>query len=163
MPPINPAVQAPRTAVVATLLLAVLLNILPYPHWARFAHPDWVTLALFYWCLVLPRRIGVVSGWCCGLLLDLIHSTLPGQHAIGKALIALAASSGSGLLQLSPVWQQCAVVLALASLDTAIVVWIHHLANGVEFRLIYWQGALTTALLWPAAHSLLRAMRRRAN
>lgn len=157
---VNRRVRRVRWLVIpASLLLAVFLNIVPYPEWLAFARPDWVTLALFYWCLAAPQWVGVGSGWLLGLLLDLAHYTLFGQHAIGKALIAACAHPR---LALCPMWQQCVVLLVVASLDIGIVMWVYHLANGVEMRLHYWQSAVTTALLWPVAYPLLRHLRRRS-
>ncbi|CAJ2376284.1 MAG: rod shape-determining protein MreD [Gammaproteobacteria bacterium] len=149
-------VEARWERIIATTALAVFLNVLPYPEWVKFARPDWVTLALFYWCLAAPQRVGVVYGWLCGLTLDLIHAALPGQYALGKALIALVAAGGYARLRLEPLWVQSALLLALASADTALVVWIHYLAEGIEVRAVYWLGALITALLWPLAFALLR-------
>jgi len=143
-------------SIAATTALALFLNVLPYPDWAKFARPDWVTLTLFYWCLVAPRRVGVVYGWCCGLLLDFLHAALPGQYALGKALVALFAAGGHARLRFEPLWVQCALLLVLVSLDTAVVTSIHALASDVEMRLVYWLSALTTALLWPLAYGALR-------
>ncbi len=153
-------VQGRRWVIPATLLLALFLTVLPYPEWAKFARPDWVTLALFYWCLAMPRRVGVGVGWLVGLLLDLLQYALFGQHALGKALIALVAVGAHRRLRLYPVWQQCLVVLAVSALDIAIVVWVYHLTAAAEVRLAYWQAALTTALLWPVAYTVLRKVRR---
>ena len=146
--------------IAATFALALLLNIMPYPEWMKFARPDWVTLALFYWCLAAPQRVGVGCGWVVGLLLDLLQYTLFGQHAVGKALVAMVAVGGYPRLRLYPVWQQSAVVLVLACIDIAIVAAIYRVTTGAEIRLVYWQSALTTALLWPLVFIALRRLRR---
>ena len=145
-----------------TLLLALFLNLVPAPEWMKFARPDWVTLALFYWCMAIPQRVGVGVGWAMGMLLDLLHYTLFGQHAIGKVLIALIAVGTHRRLRAYHMWQQCMLILVISSIDIGIVVWIHYLTNGLEFRLIYWQAALTTALLWPVVYAILRKMRHRS-
>ena len=145
-----------------TFLLALFLTVIPVPDAMKFARPDWVTLALFYWCLAAPTRVGVGYGWVMGLLLDLMQYTLFGQHAVGKALIALIAVGAHRRLRLYHRWQQCLVILALVSLDIAIVAWVHSLANGVALSPSYWQAALTTALLWPVVYAFLRKLRHRS-
>ena len=155
----NRPLQGRWLIIPATLLLALFLNVIPYPDWVAHARPDWVTLALFYWCLATPQWVGVGTGWTMGLLLDLVHFTLFGQHAIGKALIA---ASAHPRLRLCHLWQQCVVVLVISALDIAGVMWVYHLTNGVEIHAYYWQSAVTTALLWPVAYAVLRALRRRS-
>ncbi len=154
----RPRLAEPRSRLLipATFAVALLLTIVPVPQWMQFARPDWVTLALFYWCMTAPRRVGIGYGWVMGLLIDVMHYTLFGQHALGKAAIAFIVVSAYPRLRLHTLRQQCAMVLILAAIDVTIVVWIHYLTSGVEVRLAYWQAAVTTALLWPAAQVLLR-------
>lgn len=146
----------------ATLLLALFLNVIPYPKWAELVHPDWVTLALFYWCLVIPRWFGVGYGWLLGLLLDLLQYTLFGQHALGKAFIALVVVNVYPRLRQYTIWQQCMVIAVLASVDIGIVVWISHSTDDVVVRWQYWWAALSTALLWPIAYVVLSYLRQRS-
>lgn len=150
-----------RLVIPATLLCALFLNVIPYPEWAKWAHPDWVTLALFYWCLALPHRVGVGYGWSLGLLLDVMQFTLFGQHAIGKALIALLVVYAYPRLRRYHIGQQCVVILLLASVDIGIVVWVQHIALGLQIHAQFWWAALSTALLWPVAYLLLRKLHRR--
>lgn len=146
----------------ATLLLAVFLNLLPYPDWAAYARPDWVTLVLFYWCLATPRRVGVGIGWLMGLLLDIMQFTLFGQQAIGKAFVALVAVGLYRRLRLYQPWKLCIVVGLVSSVDIAIVVWVNHLARDIAPRPEFWQAALLTGLLWPPVYVVLRKLRRRS-
>jgi rod shape-determining protein MreD len=151
-----------RWVIPATLALALLLNLMPYPQWMAYARPDWVTLVLFYWCLAVPHRMGVGYGWLMGLLMDLTQYTLFGQHAVGKALIALVAVSAHRRLRLYHLWQQCLVILVLTSLDIGFVVWVFHLTHGIAVSIDYWQMALSTTLLWPVVYAILRFVRHRS-
>ena len=154
---------AVRWAVILlSLLVAILFSSVSFPEWMRYARPDLVTLVLFYWYLAIPQRLGIGLGWLAGLLLDITHYTLLGQHAIGKALVALVVLSTYQRIRIFPPWQQLLVVFAAASIDIGVVVLIHHFTQGVEFRLEYWQGAVTTALLWPLVYIVLRNLRQRS-
>lgn len=146
--------------IVLTFVAALLLGLIPYPQSLKYARPDWVTLVLFYWCLALPNRVGVGYGWLVGLLMDLLHYTLFGQHAIGKALVALVATGSYQRLRLYPIWQQCAVLLLISTADIAIVGWVFQLTDGAPMHPAHWQSALTTALFWPPVYLLLRYFRR---
>lgn len=144
-----------------TLALALSLMVVDYPEWMRYARPDWVTLVLFYWCLAVPGRVGVGTGWLVGLLLDALEFTLLGQHAVGKAFIAMVSNHFHRRLRMYALLQQCMVICVISSIDIAIVAWVYHLAGEEPVRWQYWQSALTTTLLWPIVFILLRRLRRR--
>jgi rod shape-determining protein MreD len=75
-------------AIVASFVVAFMLTAMPLPDWAIAWRPAWVALVLAYWCLALPQSIGVLSAWIIGLLLDVMHGSLLGQHAFGLAVVA---------------------------------------------------------------------------
>ena len=147
--------------VVWTLVVALFLDMIPYPQWMVYAQPDWVLLVLFYWCLAIPDRVGVGTGWITGLVLDILNYSILGQHAVAKAMVALAGVSAHRRLRLYDLWQQCVVVFIIASLDIGIVTWIYHLTLSEPIKLVYWQSALTSCLIWPVVYNLLRLLRHR--
>ena len=148
-----------RGALALTLTAALVLSVLPYPGWLKFAAPNWVALALFYWCIAAPHRIGVGCGWGLGLLLDVLQGALLGQHALSKALLALLIVSNHRRLRLYPWWQQCLAVWVLGCADLAFHLIVYRLTQGLEFRLVYALGPIVTALLWPFVVALLRGVR----
>lgn len=77
-----------RATILATFLVAIVLNILPGPTWAEPFLPDWVALTLIYWCMAAPQRVSVGTGWLLGLTLDVLYGSLLGQHALAKSAIA---------------------------------------------------------------------------
>ena len=58
----------------ASFVVAFLLTAVPLPEWAANWRPAWIAMVLVYWCIALPQRVGVITGWCVGLVLDLCHS-----------------------------------------------------------------------------------------
>lgn len=145
-----------------SIAVALFLSIIPYPEWMRFAVPHWVTLVLFYWCIALPDRVGVGTGWVTGLLLDLMLHTLFGMHAVSNAFVCMVGGTAHRRLRMYHLWQQCIIVLVITSVQIAFVSWVFHLTNLVEIRAVYWQAALTTALVWPVVYTLLRFVRQRS-
>ncbi len=148
-------------AILFTFVIALVLNLIKYPEWMEYAKPDWVLLVLFYWCLAVPKRIGVGFGWLTGLLLDVLYYSVLGQHAVAKAFVALVAVSSHRRLRLYVLWQQCFIVFLVASVDIAITIWIFSITSGLEFSIKYWQSAFTTCLLWPLIYNVLRRLRHR--
>ncbi|MGB5178147.1 MAG: rod shape-determining protein MreD, partial [Gammaproteobacteria bacterium] len=92
--------------IVFTFIIALLLTVIPLPDWARYMRPDWVGLVLIYWCMALPERVGVATGWFTGLMVDLLTGTLLGQHALSLTVVAYITLKFHLRLRLVPVWQQ---------------------------------------------------------
>ncbi|NKB64805.1 MAG: rod shape-determining protein MreD [Gammaproteobacteria bacterium] len=155
--------RAPRRSgvIIFTIVIALLLNLTPYPDWMENARPDWVTLVLFYWCLALPNRVGVGWGWVVGIILDVLYYSILGQHAIGKAFVALIAVIAHRRMRMYHLWQQCVVVFLVSCADIACTLWIYRITNNTGIELVYWTSALTTALLWPVIYTILRFVRQR--
>lgn len=141
--------------VVITVLLSVLLTVIPVPESFKYFWPDWITLVVFYWVLVLPAHLGVMFGWINGLLEDIVSFSLLGQHALGKALTGTVAAMGSTRFRLYNILQKMFLVFLLQSISIAISAWTNHLAFNAPVVLQMWQPALTTALIWPLVSFLM--------
>ena len=92
--------------IAATFFLALFLAVLPLPEWAAAWRPAWVAMVLVYWCMTLPERVGVGTGWLIGLLLDALHGTPLGQNAAALAIAAYVSAKNYRRLRLFPVAQQ---------------------------------------------------------
>ena len=155
--------KSPYGIVLVTLAIGLILDLVTYFEWMKYAEPDWVLLILFYWCLIMPDRIGVGYGWIAGLMIDILNYSLLGQHAVAKAFVALFAVTTSRRIRTYDLWQQCIIVFFISSIDIGITVWIANITGNTGIRLVYWQSALMSALLWPVIFIALRflSMRRR--
>lgn len=147
--------------ILGTFVIALFLNMVQYPQWMKYAKPDWVMLVLFYWCLAIPQRVGVGCGWISGMVMDMLYYSLLGQHAIGKAFVALIAVVTHRRVRLYNLWQQCILVFIVASIDIGFTVWAYQLTADTEIRLVFWLSAVTSCLMWPIVYSLLRLLRHR--
>ena len=95
--------------------------------------------------------------------MDVLYYSLLGQHAVGKAFVAMIGVVAHRRIRLYHLWQQCLVVLVVASIDLAITAWIFQLTTGSEIHLVYWQSALTSSLIWPFVYNILRLVRQRSS
>ncbi len=115
--------QAPQNswAIVATFVLSFMLVILPLPSWAIPWRPEWTTLVLIYWCMALPQRVGVVSGWSVGLIQDVLTGTLLGQQALSLAITAYFISQIHLRLRIYPIYQQMIVIFFVILISDLIL------------------------------------------
>lgn len=147
--------------IVLSFALALLLMILPLPDGVREFRPQWVTLVLIYWCLALPHRVGVGSGFVAGILLDVLTGTLLGQHALGLSLVAFSTIQVHQRVRVFPLWQQSLVVLVLLIVEHLLALWVLGAIGRHPPGLSYWVIPLIGAVLWPWVYILLRDLRRR--
>ena len=146
--------------IIATFLLALVLTVAPMPEWLRPVRPDWVGLVLIYWCLALPDRVGVGTGWFAGLLVDLLTGTLLGQHAMALAVIAWLTLRLHQRIRLFPVLQQALIILVLLVLHQLLALWVDRFIGRPGPPWYFWTPSLLGMLLWPLIFAALRTLRR---
>ena len=149
-----------RWVVVFSLLAALVLALFPLPVWASLLRPEWVMLALIYWCLALPERVGIGAAWAMGLLLDVANGTLLGQHALAFAVVAYITLKLYARIRRSPLWQQALIVLVLVFIEQMLVLWITGMIGQLPWRWSSLLPTLTSMLVWPGVFMVLRNMRR---
>lgn len=154
--------NAKGTGVIAfTFCIALLMAIMPLPEWARPFRPQWVSLTLIYWCIALPHRVGVGTGFVVGIVMDVLTGTLMGQHALGLSLIAFLAVQTHARVRVFPLWQQSVAILLLLVLEHLLSLWVMGASGKTPPGLVYWVIPLIGALLWPWVFVTLRDIRRR--
>jgi rod shape-determining protein MreD len=147
------------STIIASFAVALLLNFLPWTNVALA--PDFVALALAFWCVRQPRLVGLGAGWLLGLLSDVGNGVLLGQHALAYSLLAFAAIALSRRILWFPVWGQALHVAALLAAAQAVGLAVR-LAAGAQFpgwTLVV--GPLLGAALWPLVSFVLLAPQRR--
>ena len=146
--------------ILVSFLLAMMLTSLPLPESAIIYRPDWLILVLIYWCMAMPDRIGIFTGWLLGLVLDVMYGSLLGQNAMAFSIIAYLVNILHLRVRMFPLWQQSVMVFLLVILHLAISAWIRGIAGQFSVTWTYWMPALTSALVWPFIFIVLRDLRR---
>lgn len=154
-------IQRPNIAIVVTLMLALMLNMLPLPDWANHMRPDWVTLVLIYWAMALPLVAGVTTAFIFGLLLDVSQSTLLGQHALALVIIVYLVQRLYLRIRVYTLIQQAIFVGILLVIKQLVILWVSGITNNAPDISIYFLPSLTGAFIWPWLFILLRDIRRR--
>ena len=148
--PVNPGF------IVATLLGALALNLIPLSGVALALRPDFIALVLLYWCIQEPRYVGVGVAWTVGLLMDVGDATLFGQHALAYAFLAYSAEYFRRRVLRFPLWQQAAQVAVLLALCAGLVLLVRVVGGATLPRWTYLVPPLVGALLWPVVTVLLQ-------
>jgi rod shape-determining protein MreD len=139
--------------ILGSLAVALLLNFLPWKN--VLVVPDFVALALAFWCVRQPRLVGLGAGWILGLVIDVGNGVLLGQHALAYSLLAFAAITLSRRILWFSLWGQALHVAGLLLFAQGVAALVR-LAAGAEFP--GWGivvGPLIGALLWPVVSLVL--------
>ncbi|MSR14853.1 MAG: rod shape-determining protein MreD [Gammaproteobacteria bacterium] len=147
-------------AILVSVVLAFVLASIPLPEWANDWRPAWVSMVIFYWCLAMPERVGVLSAWSIGILLDAMHGSLLGQHALGLAFVAYIALLYHQRIRVFPLVQQSLIVGSVTFIYLGWVLLIYNLLGSRGYPTSFLFGACSSALLWPWMFILLRDFRR---
>ena len=139
---------APFRLLVGSVLVALVLNLLPWSGALLRAHPDFLLLVLLYWAVQQPRSIGQGWGFMLGLVMDVANSVLLGQHALIYVMaIFLAQLLRLRMLQLS-LLEQALHVLAVLLVAQSLAVLLN-LSLGRDFPgMLLALAPLLGAVLW---------------
>lgn len=142
---------------------ALMLNLLPWSGAWLWVKPDFVALVVLYWCVEQPRRVGFISAWVLGLLMDVGDGALFGQHALAYSILAYAGIVLHRRVRMFSGTAQVTHVVVLLLMNDIIVLCIR-LAAGADFPgLQYFIGSFVAGALWLPLGALLRLPQRPRN
>jgi rod shape-determining protein MreD len=147
--------------VLVSVLVALMLTILPLPHWLEVLRPDLVLLVVIYWSLTAPRFAGLTFAWLCGFGIDVIRGMVFGQHALAFLLVATLTHVYQLRMRIFPIWHQAFAVLLLLFLYQFTVFWIDGIIGEAVVTWMRWVPVLIGALLWPIVVAVLDTWNRR--
>ena len=153
--------RAPRWPVWLLMLLALAAELLPLPAVLQPLRPAWTTMAVIYWSLMWPGRFGVFSAFLVGLLVDVAHGSLLGQHALSLSLVAYLVLKLHLQMRVFPLWQLTLSVFALMFLEAFVLLWIDGATGRAEFSPGRWGPVIAASLFWPLMMAAMDRMRER--
>ncbi len=143
-----------------TLMAAFAFNLLPLGR--APAMPDLLAVALMFWNVHQPRRVGVGVAFVFGLLMDVHQGALLGQHALSYTLLSFVAITIHRRLLWFGVVEQALqiapVFFAMHGVSLAVRLIAGDMFPGWWLLL----APVFESLLWPVTTVLLLAPQRRA-
>lgn len=143
-------------AVLSSLAIAMILTLLPMPESMIWFRPAWVLMVLIFWTIMSPLRVNMGTAFITGLFLDLLTSTLLGEHALALTLVIYFVSRISIRLRMYPILQQSLSILLFVLLYQFILYCIQGFIGELPRNHLYWCSSLTSMLLWPWLFVLMR-------
>jgi rod shape-determining protein MreD len=143
-----------------TLALALVFDLLPLGR--QPAMPDMLAVALVFWNVHQPRRVGVGVAFLFGLVMDVHQGALLGQHAFAYTLLSFVAITIHRRLLWFGVIEQALQILPVFVAAHGVSLAVRMLAGGMFPGWWLLLAPVFEALLWPLVTMLLLAPQRRA-
>jgi rod shape-determining protein MreD len=152
--------------ILLSLIIALLLAILhlpeSWPQWLGWLRPAWVAMVVFFWVMELPQRMGLVSAWAIGILLDVLYADPLGLNGALLATITYVGWRFYERLRMYSIIQQGVVIFVLVLLGECIKVIVQDLVYDRGWSWGVFLPAFTSLLLWPFLYLLLQRLKLRA-
>lgn len=143
----------------ASIFVLWVLSLLPWRLW--YPAPDLLLLVLAFWCLHEPGRVGLLTAFVFGLLMDVHDTGLLGAQALGYTLVAYGAIALHRRLQHFNVWTQTVHMVPVLVVGAGVARLLGAWLNGEWGGWDWLWSALITGALWPLADILLFLPQRR--
>ncbi|HRD70927.1 MAG TPA: rod shape-determining protein MreD [Legionella sp.] len=128
---------------------ALVLSILPMPELLTAFRPPWMLLLVLYIEYYLPGKFNLAILLLMGLMLDVLLSTVIGEHSFALLLVTWIASGKSRRFQFFSMVQQICLIGFFCLLYQAVISLTDGLL-GFNYNLLMPLGsALTGMFIWP--------------
>lgn len=154
------ATQGGSLIIFATFIVGLVLSQIPLPDFLQWYRPEWVALVLIYWVLSVPHRVGLVSAFATGLLLDIVRGSVLGLNALSLTLIAYLVLLLYKRLRMFPLWQQSMMVMVLVGINQLLFFWMQGITGTTAAGLHFLIPSLVSGVFWPWLFVVLHGVRR---
>ena len=136
-------------AIIASIILAFLLLLLPLSDKWLLWRPEWVVLAFIYWCLTLPKKVSIILAWVAGLFIDVVYDSILGQHALGMVIVVFMTLRLIPRISQNTVWHQYALIFLVLGTYLLINLWILAATGDNPATWHYWLPLISSLIIWP--------------
>ncbi|KTD47663.1 rod shape-determining protein MreD [Legionella quateirensis] len=128
---------------------ALVLSILPMPEILSAFRPPWILLLVLYIEYYLPGNFRLTTLLITGLLLDVLLSTVIGEHSFALLLVTWIASSKSRRFQFFSMIQQICLIGFFCLLYQSVISFIDALLGFHYSLLMPFISAVLGMFFWP--------------
>jgi len=144
----------------AIFIIALVLEIAPWPTGFQAFKPAWLVLVLTYWILALPTKINVGTAFVLGVIWDLVIGSILGVHGLVLSVLAYILARYNQILSNLSLWQQSLLMIIFIFMLRLAIFLVELFIHSAVFN---WQeifGAIISGILWPWMFLLLRRVQR---
>ena len=144
---------------ISLFIIALVMEIAPWPAGFQGFKPAWLVLTLLYWVLAVPRKVNIGCAFTLGLVWDLVLGSTLGIHALVVSVFTYFIALNHQLIRNLSLWLQSLLVILFIFAVRSGVFLIELLLNDPQFHSQEIFGAIISGILWPWLFLLLRKIR----
>jgi rod shape-determining protein MreD len=138
-----------RLKLLIAFIAVLVLSILPMPELISAFRPPWVLLLVLYIEYFIPGKFHVTTLLLVGLVLDVLLSTVIGEHSFALLLVTWIASTRSRRFQFFSMMQQIVLVGMFCFLYQATISFIDALLSFHYNLFMPVASAILSMFIWP--------------
>lgn len=145
------------------LVIALVMELAPWPADFQAFKPSWLVLVLLYWVLAIPNKVNIGWAFILGLVWDLVLGSILGVHSLVLSIAFYFVAKNYLILRNYSLGFQSLLVVFLIFSIRLMIFLIEFLLNNAYFN---WQeiwGALASGILWPWVFLFMRKIRRKVS
>ena len=144
---------------IAALITAVALEIVPLPGVLEAFRPPLPTMVMIYCAMMWPQRFGIGTAFCIGLCLDILHGQLLGQNALALTAVTYLTLRFHLQIRIFPLWQLTVTVFALLAFGAFLQFLIEGVAGLAPAGLARMGRVFSGTLFWPLVMGIMDRIR----
>lgn len=147
--------------ILSFFIVALVLELAPWPVGFQAFKPAWLLLVLLYWVLAIPNRVSIGWAFILGVIWDLVLGSILGIHALVLSFAIYFMAKYHLLLRNLSLWFQSLLVILFVFAVRLLIFLVEFSLHGAFFN---WQeifGAIASGILWPWVFLLMRTARRK--
>ncbi len=152
--------SASRPLIYLSLVAALMLNLMVSENIPLLVRPDFIALAVLYWNIHQPRQSGMSLAFVSGIMMDVVTTSIMGQHALAYCLLTFFALLFYRRLRMFSVFRQIPAILWMLLLSQIVLLLIGMLTGTY---LPDWHTLLRSVsggLIWPFIAIMLTSLRK---
>ncbi|MGJ3494306.1 Rod shape-determining protein MreD [Piscirickettsia salmonis] len=146
----------------ATILLALLLEMLVVSGGLVYFWPQWLLLVVCYWTVRAPDMLPLGGVLLLGLALDVIHANVLGIHAVILLALVYLVRKFHKRFRLFPVLQQAFFMMLITLVYQAALLgfeyWLHAEKSSALFNPWHQVTIVSSFVSWPLLQFLLNSL-----
>jgi rod shape-determining protein MreD len=152
---------SPGVRIWVSAIVALVLTVLPLPHYVNMFRPSFLVLTIMYWSIAAPWAGGIGMGWFAGLLLDVFKGPVLGEHALVLSFIAYIFVREHQRIRSKPLLQQAMIVMFASGFYEVLVFFVDGFTKHPVTDPTRWVHIVSDFFVWFPATAILGYRERR--